>query len=106
MATERTLAMIKPDAVEKNVIGGIIKLMEENGLNIVAMKLRRFTKKQAEGFYAVHKERPFFSELCTFMSSGPIVALVLEGNDAIARYRKLMGPTNSKEAPENTIRGQ
>jgi nucleoside-diphosphate kinase len=105
MATERTLSMIKPDAVAKNAIGGIIKMMEEAGLQVVAMKMRRFTRKQAEGFYAVHKERPFFADLCTFMSSGPIVALILEGEGAIAKYRELMGPTNSKEAPEGTIRG-
>ncbi|PIE19360.1 MAG: nucleoside-diphosphate kinase [Proteobacteria bacterium] len=105
MATERTLAMIKPDAVSKNAIGGIIKMMEDGGLQVVAMKMRRFTQKQAEGFYAVHKARPFFADLCAFMSSGPIVALILEGEGAIAKYRELMGPTNSKEAPEGTIRG-
>ena len=104
MAIERTLAMIKPDAVAKHAIGGIIKMMENGGLNVVAMKMRRFTSKQAEGFYAVHKERPFFGDLCTFMSSGPIVALILEGEDAIATYRALMGSTNSQEAPEGTIR--
>ncbi|MBW2735619.1 MAG: nucleoside-diphosphate kinase [Deltaproteobacteria bacterium] len=105
MAIERTLAMIKPDAVEKNAIGGIIKMMEDSGLKVVVAKMRRLTPKQAEGFYGVHRERPFFSDLCGFMTSGPIMALVLEGEDAIATYRGLMGPTDSAKAPKDTIRG-
>lgn len=105
MAIERTLAMIKPDAVAKNAIGGIIKMMEDGGLKVVIAKSRRLTRKQAEGFYAVHRERPFFPDLCGFMTSGPIMALVLEGDNAIARYREIMGPTDSEKAPAGTIRG-
>lgn len=101
---EQTLAMIKPDAVQKGVIGPIITMMEQAGLAVRAMKMVHLTRAQAEGFYAVHKERPFFSDLCDFMTSGPIVALMLEGEDAVSRYRALMGPTNSLEAPEGTIR--
>ena len=105
MATERTLAMIKPDAVEKNAIGGIIKMAEEGGLKVLATKMVRLSRKQAEGFYAVHRERPFFKDLCTFMSSGPIVAIAFEGDNAIARWREIMGPTDSKKAPTSTVRG-
>jgi nucleoside-diphosphate kinase len=105
VAIERTLAMIKPDAVEKNAIGGIIEMMEKGGLKVIAAKMRRFSRAQAEGFYAVHKERPFFNDLCNFMTSGPIMALVLEGENAIVRYREVMGPTDSEKAPKETIRG-
>ncbi len=96
--------MIKPDAVSKNTIGGIIKMMEEAGLKIVAAKMLRLDRAQAQGFYAVHKERPFFGSLCDFMTSGPIVAMILEGDDAITRYRDLMGATDSALAAEGTIR--
>lgn len=105
MAVERTFAIIKPDAVEKKVAGKIIARIEENGLDIIAMKRLRLDEEMAQGFYAVHKERPFFGELVTFMTSGPVVALVLEGEGAIKKWRDLMGPTNSNEAPEGTIRG-
>ena len=101
---QRTLSMIKPDAVSKNTIGGIIKMMEEGGLKIVAAKMIRLDRAQAQGFYAVHKERPFFGSLCDFMTSGPIVAMILEGDDAITRYRDLMGATDSALAAEGTIR--
>lgn len=96
--------MIKPDAVSKNHVGGIINMLETGGLKIVAAKMLRLNRAQAEGFYAVHAERPFFSELCDFMTSGPIMALVLEGEDAITRYRQIMGVTDSTKAAEGTIR--
>ena len=101
---QRTLSLIKPDAVAKNSIGGIIQLIEEGGLKIIGAKMVRLDRAQAEGFYAVHKDRPFYSDLCTFMTSGPIVAMVLEGSDAIKRYRDIMGATNSQEAADGTIR--
>ena len=101
---ERTLSIIKPDGVKRNVIGEVIKRLEENGINIAAMKMIYMTKKQAEGFYAVHRERPFFDSLTDFMSSGPAVVMVLEGEGVIAKYRKLMGATNFEEAEEGTIR--
>jgi len=101
---ERTLSLIKPDGVEKKLTGEIIKRFENQGITIVAMKKLRLTQQQAEGFYAVHKERPFFKSLTAFMPSGPIVAMVLEGEDVIAKNRKLMGATNYKEAEEGTIR--
>ncbi len=101
---ERTLSLIKPDGVEKKLTGEIIKRFEDQGITIVAMKKLRLTQQQAEGFYAVHKERPFFKSLTAFMTSGPIVAMVLEGEDVIAKNRKLMGATNYKEAEEGTIR--
>ena len=101
---ERTLSLIKPDGVEKKLTGEIIKRFENQGITIVAMKKLRLTQQQAEGFYAVHKERPFFKSLTAFMTSGPIVAMVLEGEDVIAKNRKLMGATNYKEAEEGTIR--
>ena len=101
---ERTLSLIKPDGVGKNIIGEVIKRFENDGIKIVAMKMLHLSKKQAEGFYAVHKERPFFSSLTDFMTSGPIVAMVLEGDNVIERNRKLMGATNFKEAEEGTIR--
>jgi nucleoside-diphosphate kinase len=101
---ERTLSIIKPDGVSRGLIGEVVKRLESSNLNIVAMKMQHMTKKQAEGFYAVHKERPFFESLTTFMSSGPVVVMVLEGDNVIARYRELMGATNYEEAAEGTIR--
>ncbi|MBF0113332.1 MAG: nucleoside-diphosphate kinase [Desulfamplus sp.] len=101
---QRTLSLIKPDGVAKNIIGEIIKRFEGAGIRVVAMKKLHLSQKQAEGFYAVHKERPFFKSLTEFMTSGPIVAMVLEGEDVIAKNRKLMGATNFKEAEEGTIR--
>lgn len=101
---EKTLAIIKPDGVERGLIGEVISRLEKAGISIVAMKMIRMTKSQAEGFYAVHKDRPFFDSLTNFMSSGPVVVMVLEGEDVIKRYRKIMGATNYKEAEEGTIR--
>jgi len=101
---ERTLSIIKPDGVQRSLIGEVVKLLEQNELNIVAMKMLHMTKAQAEGFYAVHRERPFFDSLTQFMSSGPAVVMVLEGDNVIARYRDLMGATNYKEAADGTIR--
>ncbi len=101
---ERTLSIIKPDGVKKNVIGEVIRRFETDGIKVAAMKMIRLTKPQAQGFYAVHKERPFFDSLTDFMTSGPIVVMVLEGEDVIARNRKLMGATNFKEAEAGTIR--
>lgn len=104
MAVERTLGIIKPDAVEKKKIGPIISMIEEAGLDIVALRMTRLSRPQAEGFYAVHAERPFFGELVEFMSRGAVVVMVLEGDDAIARWRKLMGATDPAKAEEGTIR--
>ena len=101
---EQTLSIIKPDAVKKNVIGKILSRFESAGLKIVACKLKHLTQTEAEGFYAEHKERPFFSDLVAFMTSGPVSIQVLEGENAIALNRKLMGATNPKEAEEGTIR--
>jgi nucleoside-diphosphate kinase len=101
---ERTLAIIKPDGVQRGLVGEVVKQLEKNGLNIVAMKMIHMTKEQAKGFYAVHRERPFFESLTDFMSSGPVVVMVLEAENVIARYRDLMGATNYKEAAEGTIR--
>jgi nucleoside-diphosphate kinase len=101
---ERTLSIIKPDGVERGLIGEVIKRLEASDLNIIAMKMIYMTKAQAEGFYAVHKERPFFESLTMFMSSGPAVVIVLEGENVISRYRDLMGATNYKDAAEGTIR--
>ena len=101
---ERTLSIIKPDAVKRGLIGEVVKRLEQNQLNIVAMKMIHMNKNQAKGFYAVHRERPFFEDLTDFMSSGPAVVMVLEGDNVIARYRELMGATNFEEAAEGTIR--
>ncbi len=101
---ERTLSIIKPDAVARGLIGEVIRRLEQNNLKIVAMKLIHMTKAQAQGFYAVHRERPFFDSLTGFMSSGPAVVMILQGEQAIARYRQLMGATNPKDAAEGTIR--
>jgi nucleoside-diphosphate kinase len=104
MALERTFSIIKPDAVAKDIIGKIYSRFEENGLRIVAAKMLHLTREQAEGFYAVHKERPFFKDLCDFMTSGPVMVQVLEGENAIARNREIMGATNPQEAAAGTIR--
>ena len=104
MANERTLSIIKPDAVAKNVIGEIYSRFEKAGLSIVASKMMHLTQEQAEGFYAEHKERPFFNDLVAFMTSGPVVVQVLEGEGAVLKNRDLMGSTNPKEADAGTIR--
>ncbi len=101
---ERTLSIIKPDGVKKNIIGEVIKRFQDSDIKIAAMKMIKLSKEEAQGFYAVHKERPFFDSLTDFMTSGPIVVMVLEGNDVIAKNRKLMGATNFKEAEDGTIR--
>ncbi|HFC47011.1 MAG TPA: nucleoside-diphosphate kinase [Dissulfuribacter thermophilus] len=101
---ERTLSIIKPDGVSRGLIGEVIKRFEKEGIRIAAMKMIHMTKKEAEGFYAVHREKPFFDSLTDFMSSGPIVVMVLEGEDVIQRNRDLMGATNYKEAKPGTIR--
>ena len=101
---QKTLAIIKPDGVERGLIGEVIQRLEKNQLPIAAMKMVHLSKSQAEGFYAVHRERPFFESLTRFMSSGPCVVMVLEGENAIERYRELMGATNYEEAAEGTIR--
>jgi nucleoside-diphosphate kinase len=103
--TQRTFGIVKPDATAAGNAGKILTRIEESGLKIIAMKLMHLSEAQAKGFYAVHKERPFFGELVTFMTEGPIVAVVMEGENAIQRWRDLMGPTNSDEAPAGTIRG-
>ena len=104
MATEQTLSIIKPDAVAKNVIGKIYTRFEENGLKIVQAKMVHLSKEDAEGFYAVHKERPFFNDLVTFMTSGPVMIQALEGDNAVLKNRELMGATNPQEAAPGTIR--
>jgi len=104
MAIERTLSIIKPDAVAKNIIGKIYSRFEKGGLRIVAAKMAQLSREQAEGFYAVHKERPFFNDLVEFMISGPVMIQALEGENAIARNREIMGATNPAEAAEGTIR--
>ena len=104
MAVERTLSIVKPDAVAKNAIGAILARFEKAGLSVVAAKMMRLNQQQAEGFYAVHKERPFFRDLVRFMTSGPVVVQVLEGHNAIARNRELMGATDPKKAAPGTIR--
>lgn len=101
---EKTLVIIKPDAVGKNLIGEIISRFEKNGLRVAALKKIKITKEQAKGFYIVHKERPFYESLTDFMSEGPVVVMVLEGEDAIQRVRKIMGATNPAQAEEGTIR--
>ncbi|MBO0663722.1 nucleoside-diphosphate kinase [Jiella sp. MQZ9-1] len=106
MAVERTFSMIKPDATRRNLTGAIIKTLEEAGLTVVASKRVWMSRREAEGFYAVHKERPFFGELVDSMSSGPTVVQVLQGENAIAKNREVMGATNPTEAAEGTIRKQ
>lgn len=104
MATERTLSIIKPDAVENHKVGGVLAMIEGAGLQIKAMRMLHLTRPVAEGFYAVHRERPFFGELVEFMTRGPVVVSVLEGENAIAKYRELMGATNPESAAAGTIR--
>ncbi|MGI9303119.1 MAG: nucleoside-diphosphate kinase [Gammaproteobacteria bacterium] len=106
MAAERTLSIIKPDAVGKNVIGKIYSRFEDAGLRIVAARMMHLSREQAEGFYAVHRERPFFKDLVEFMTSGPVVVQVLEGPDAINRNREVMGATNPQEAAAGSIRAE
>lgn len=102
--TERTLSIIKPDAVGKNHIGAIISRFEENGLHVIAAKMTHLSKTQAEGFYVVHKERPFFKDLVSFMTTGPVLIMVLEGPNAIVKNREIMGATDPKKAAPGTIR--
>jgi nucleoside-diphosphate kinase len=101
---ERTLSIVKPDGVAKNLIGEVIGRFEREGLRVLALKMVHMTKEQAQGFYAVHREKPFFDSLTDFMSSGPAVVMVLEGEDAISRTRRIMGATNPKDADPGTIR--
>lgn len=104
MAIERTLSIIKPDATRRNITGKIIDRLESAGLRVIAQKRIHMTREQAEGFYAVHKERPFFNDLVSFMISGPVIVQALEGEDAIARNREIMGATNPANAAQGTIR--
>ncbi len=104
MATERTFSIIKPDATRRNLTGAITRMLEEAGLRVIASRRIRMSRDQAEGFYAVHRERPFFNDLVRFMTSGPVVVQVLEGEDAVARNREVMGATNPADAEEGTIR--
>jgi nucleoside-diphosphate kinase len=104
MATERTFSIIKPDATRRNLTGAITKMLEDAGLRVIASRRIRMTREQAEGFYAVHRERPFYNDLCTFMTSGPVVVQVLEGDNAVARNREVMGATNPADAADGTIR--
>ena len=106
MAVERTLSIVKPDAVAKNVIGEIYSRFEKGGLKIVAARMKHLTRAEAEEFYAVHRERPFFNDLVEFMTSGPVMIQVLEGENAIARNRELMGATNPADAAPGTIRAE
>jgi nucleoside-diphosphate kinase len=104
MAVTRTFSIIKPDATRRNLTGAVTKMLEDAGLRVVASKRIHMTREQAEGFYAVHSERPFFGELCDFMMSEPVVVQVLEGEDAVTRNRDIMGATNPADAAEGTIR--
>ena len=104
MATERTFSIIKPDATRRNLTGAITQKLEDAGLRVVASRRIRMTREQAEGFYGVHRERPFFNDLCSFMTSGPVVVQVLEGDNAVARNREVMGATNPEQAADGTIR--
>ena len=106
MTSERTLSIIKPDATKRNITGKIIQKFEDGGLSIIAQKRMLLTKEQAEGFYSVHKERPFYNDLVSFMTSGPVVVQVLEGDNAIQRNRDIMGATNPEEADSGTIRAE
>jgi nucleoside-diphosphate kinase len=101
---ERTLSIVKPDGVKKNVIGEVIKRFEQKGLRIAALRMIRLSKEEAQGFYIVHKERPFYDSLTSFMSEGPIVVMAVEGDNAISKVREIMGATNPKEAAPGTIR--
>ena len=100
MALERTFGIVKPDAVAKGAIGGVIDMIEKFGLKIIGVRMLRLSGTEAETFYAVHKERPFYRDLVKFMTSGPVVVMAIEGENAIARYREVMGPTDSRKAPE------
>ena len=104
MAATRTFSIIKPDATRRNLTGAITQTLEDAGLRVVASKRIRMTRDQAEGFYGIHRERPFFNDLCTFMTSDPVVIQVLEGENAVARNREVMGATNPEQAAEGTIR--
>ncbi len=104
MAVQRTFSIIKPDATQRNLTGAIVAKLEAAGLRVVAQKRIQMTREQAEGFYAVHKERPFYGDLCNSMTAGPVVVQVLEGEDAIAKNREVMGATNPADAAEGTIR--
>ncbi len=104
MAANRTFSIIKPDATRRNLTGGVTKMLEDAGLRVVASKRIRMTKEQAEGFYGVHRERPFFNDLVAFMTSGPVIVQVLEGENAVQRNRDIMGATNPENADEGTIR--
>jgi nucleoside-diphosphate kinase len=104
MALERTFGIVKPDAVAKGAIGGVIDMIEKAGLKIIGLRLTRLTTAEAESFYAVHKARPFYKDLVAFMTSGPVAVMAIEGENAVARYREAMGPTDSKKAPVGTIR--
>jgi nucleoside-diphosphate kinase len=104
MALEKTFGIVKPDAVAKGAVGGVIEMIEKGGLKVVGVRMLKLGPAQAESFYAVHKARPFFKDLIAFMTSGPCVALAIEGENAIVRYRELMGPTDSKKASAGTIR--
>src|SRR5688572_4072893 len=104
MAIERTFSIIKPDAVKKNVIGGIVAKLEAGGLRVITSRMTRLTEAQAKAFYAVHKDRPFYGDLVKFMTEGPVVVQVLEGENAVARNREIMGATNPEKADANTIR--
>src|SRR6185312_11524419 len=106
MSIERTFGIVKPDAVAKNAVGGVLEMIEKSGLRIVGLRLVHLSEAQARAFYAVHKERPFYSSLVKFMTSGPAVVMAIEGENAIARYREVMGPTDSKKAPAGTIRSK
>jgi nucleoside-diphosphate kinase len=106
MAVERTLSIVKPDAAARpGAVGEILRRIEDAGLRVIGLKMLRLGEEQARGFYAVHKQRPFYADLVRFMTSGPVVVAVLEGEGAVARWRELMGPTDSKKAPKGTIRG-
>jgi nucleoside-diphosphate kinase len=104
MALERTFGIVKPDAVAAGAIGGVVDMVEKAGLKVIGLRLVRLGTAQAESFYAVHKARPFYKDLVAFMTSGPVVVMAIEGENAIARYREVMGPTDSKKAPVGTIR--
>ena len=104
MATERTFSIIKPDATRRNITGAVTAMLEQAGLRVVASRRIRMSREQAEGFYGVHRERPFFNDLVAFMTSGPVVVQVLEGENAVAKNRELMGATNPESASEGTIR--
>ena len=104
MAAERTLSIVKPDGVRKNVIGEVYRRFEQAGLKIVAARMMKLSQAQAEGFYAVHRERPFFKDLVSYMTSGPVIVQVLEGDNAVAKHREIMGATDPKKAAPGTIR--